>query len=231
MTISIAFATFLAVILGFLSGLHPRLWVSFYRAELVNGGSRRDTQVGFLLGGTGQSLTSAVLGLLIATLTLSIVAAADSSTQMWTGVAVIVYSLVFVHRAVRPDEDDWPLAADLLTTVSSAEEMPPAARRAARSKFGPFEHTLAQVARQTAFSPTFVLSPLFVAAAGSGLPNVWNSVPVIAAYAVSVLLGQIWFARGADAGSVGKLAAFSAERFDVISAAGTILLGLVTALT
>ena len=184
-----------------------------------------------LIGGIGQSLTSAVLGLLISILTLSVVAAADQNTQFWTGICVFLYATVFVYRMIRPAKDDWDLAGELVDMAASTEKTTASTRKTARQKFGPFENTPAQVMRQTAFSPTFTMSPLFVAAAGSGLTNVWNALPVIVLYLVGSIVGQVILTQFIEKGRSDGLVELTATRFDHMAAIGVAVLGIVTAVT
>jgi hypothetical protein len=232
-SVSIVFATILAAGAGVLNALHPRMWVSFHRGTVVNGFSRKAVVAGLVSASFGQAVTTSIVGLLVAILTLSVVGAADVSIQSWIGVAVILFSGVYFGRAWKQNHEDelesWPLASRLLDVAIDAKAS--RNQKANLKEFGPFEQSFSQTVRSVIFAPTFLLAPMFTAAAGSGLPDVWNAWPVIIAYTVCSLAGQGWFINIVGDPSKRGILEFAAERHNIVAGVAIALLGLATIFT
>ncbi len=225
MSFSILLTTVVALLGGALTALYPAAWVPFYRARVVNGAPAEKIRIGLIVGAAGQAITSAAMALLIAIVILSVVAVADQSTQFWTGIAVVALSLTYFYKHLFGDEGDWERARDLVREVNN-----PRKKREAVKQFGPFEQTPWQVTRERAFSPNFLVAPLFVAAAGSGVADVGNAVGVVIAYGAGLVAGQLWQIRLVSDGETQPVLEFVAQRFELVSGAALAALGIIITL-
>lgn len=221
-TFTTGVATFMAAGAALLQMLQPETWTPFYRAQLANKRGRNRTWVGLVIGGFGQAVTTAAVGLLVTILVLSVVAVADERTHLWTGVAVVVLSLVYFLRHWRRPDRSWASAAELIRALNSGSAE-------AKDPYGKLDQTPGEITRTMIFSPSFILAPMFVAAAGSGHTAVANALPVIIAYALFSIVGLLWLVRLIGNGTTGDPLEYLVTRSNLIVGVAVIVLGLVTA--
>ncbi len=79
-------------------------------------------------------------------------------------------------------------------------------------------------------SPGFAIAPMFVAAAGSGMPNVWNAIPVIIAYVVLGVAGALWVGGQLENASLHSSIEDLAGHYNLFVAAAVLVLGIGMAL-
>lgn len=186
-TPTIAVATVLAAAAAIMQTMQPESWMPFYRAEIAWKSKRSNTVAALLVGLVGQAATTAIIGMLVTILILSVVLAADKATAFWAGIAILLLSAVYVVRRFREPSGRWQEAERLIEAVRKST---PTA-----DPFGPFGVTTGKVIRSSIFSPRFILAPMFLAASVSGEPSIGNALPVVIAYGVFSLVGALLVAR------------------------------------
>ena len=202
--------------------LQPETWVPFYRAELARKNNRKRTIAGLFIGLTGQAATTGAVALFMTILILSVVAAADEWVYLWAGVAVMVLSLVFFVRSVRYHPLHWTNAAELLAAIASGSA-------GAGDPYGKLEQSTGQIIRSAIFSPRFILTPMFLAAASGGGPSIENALPVIIAYFLFSIAGLAWLVKVIEEGVAGDSFRFLVTRMNLLMGISVVTLGIITA--
>lgn len=221
-TFSIDLAAVIAAVVGFLHSLVPTMWAPFYEAAHANRDGKVAAGAALVVGRMGQAVATAVVGLLVAIFALGIVGVADARIQPWTGALVLVLSTVYFLRYLRQKPTDWSTLQALV-----GEQ---ARRRPTGSRSGQDVETPWHLMRSAITSPAFLVSPMFVAAAGSGTPDVWNGIPIVLAYLAGTAIGVGYTISEVARGSIGRLVVIAEERLNLIVGVLVALLGIATAL-
>lgn len=226
MTPTIAFATLVAAFAGLLNAVDPERWVPFYRGELAQRGKRVDTVFAQFTGYIGQAIGTTLVALLVTIFVFGVIGVAESAMQVWAGAFVIVISPIYLVPAWRHrwTQLDWEPLEKLIGIVSSNGN----AKGQKKDPYGPFDQTRGAVMRHTLASPGFTVAPMYIAAAASGLPNVWNAIPVAIAYVVFTAVGTWWVSQQVAGAGLSHGYRRLAEMRHLLLAAAILALGLVT---
>ncbi|HRS95115.1 MAG TPA: hypothetical protein P5179_07585 [Candidatus Latescibacteria bacterium] len=187
--LSIAFASFCGLLAGFFNPLEPGFWVPHLRSELHDKKTAgRASRI--LVAAVGQALTTSFVALLVTVLAFATIAFADQYTPLLGGGLVCVFAVFqFVRRRTGAPVDSGKIK-ELLHSIAAGS---------GRDPFGACEKTGWGTVQSAVFSPGFVLSPFFLAAAASGLPSVTNAFSVVIAYVLGNALGAFFALRGIQA--------------------------------
>ncbi len=228
MTIPILLAAIVAAIAGFLSAIRPEQWMPFYRAGISARTSRSNVITTLYIGRIGQAIGTCLVGLLTTIFALGIFGFADNRIGFWGGVLVAVMSIVFFVRQRRSSAYDKDRTASLAEIAGRLNANP--RPRPADDPFGSYSGTLGVTLQHAVLSPGFVVSPMFLAAAVSGLPHVSNAVSVVIVFVAATIIGLIWSTRLVNSGVLTERYHTLVRNGYLILAYTTLILGIVTAI-
>lgn len=228
--LSIVFASFCALFVGFLVPVQPTFWAPHLRSELRH---RRSDQRALRLvsASLGQALTTSLVALLVTILVFAIIGFEDASTPVWAGTLVCAIAVFHFARRKAAERADPDKLRGILDATRAGQGKDP---------FGPYEKSPWETVRAAVFSPGFVVSPFFLAAAGSGLLSVTHALPVVLAFVVGGTLGALAAARGLRAKLTGGKAGeanprdegrWSGEKAQIVTAALMFVSGVLTAIS
>ena len=187
--LSIAFASFCGLLAGFFHPLEPGFWVPHLRADLHDKQTASRASRIFVAA-VGQALTTSFVALLVTVLAFATIAFADRYTPLLGGGLVCIFAAFQFVRGKKSDPVDSGKIKELLHVVGAGS---------GRDPFGTYEKTGWGTVQSAVFSPGFVISPFFLAAAASGLPSVTNAFPVVITYILGNALGTFFAVRGIQA--------------------------------
>jgi len=228
MTVPVLLAAIVAAIAGFLSAIRPEQWMPFYRAGISARTSRSNANTALYIGRTGQAIGTCLVGLLTTIFALGIFGFADNRIGLWGGILVATMSIVFFVRQRRSSAYDKDRTASLaeLARKMNANPRP----RPADDPFGSYSGTLGATLQHAILSPGFVVSPMFLAAAVSGLPHISNAVSVVTVFLVFTIIGLVWSTRLVNSGTLTVRYHTLVRNGYMILAYATLVLGVVTAI-
>lgn len=227
MTISLVLAVIVAAIAGFLSAVRPEQWMPFYRAGIHTRSSKSNVMVTLFAGRMLQAVGSSFVGLLTTVFAYGIIGFSENYMAVWGGILTALLASVFFNRQ-RHSASYEPNRVDQLVKYASRIGTSPRPRPV-DDPFGEFSGTIGASLQHAVFSPGFVVSPMFLAAAVSGLPSVTNAFSVVIVFTIAVIIGLVWSTQLINAGTLGDRYHALVRNGYRILAYATLLLGIVTA--
>ncbi len=222
--VSLALAPIAAAAAGYAGVFVPDQWIPFFRAGVATGAPRSAVTGAYVFAKAAQAAGSAIVGLLVTIFVLGVISASDAAVQAWAGAVVMLISGLYFRAHRRQGLAQWDLASQL---VAAAERGTGRRRKSIEDPFGAFDGSLGGLVRSAAASPGFALSPMFIVAAASGSPNVWNAAPAILSYVIATTVGAVVAMRGIAADMIDEHVRMVALRQSFAMGVVVLALGLV----